>query len=236
MTAPQLLEGMRARGFVVSVKEGRLSVVPASQLTEKIRGALKQHKNELLELLAQVPPRATPIEEKSHELGETPLEFLRMLRNAGVSVQVEEIDGEPFLASEFPKDSPKEWERACVARITADGEAIAKRLKFERWHWSACVDYFNLDGEQVEKAPIGLPYRDWAQFARFQTGAQTADDLKDLARFVVDARHKAASAGAVFHYGHIKIVWRVVAALADREPSTGDLLKWAELVAGGEAS
>ncbi len=52
MNAQQLLEGMVARGFAVSLNGEHLAVSPKSSLTPEMRDALKAHKSEIVSLLS----------------------------------------------------------------------------------------------------------------------------------------------------------------------------------------
>jgi tubulysin polyketide synthase-like protein len=52
MTAPAFIESFAARGFSFLADGGKLIVSPASALTDEDRQAIREHKAELLDLLA----------------------------------------------------------------------------------------------------------------------------------------------------------------------------------------
>jgi hypothetical protein len=56
MTAPALLADFGRRGLALRASADRLCVSPASALTESDRGAIRQHRDELLALLSPAEP------------------------------------------------------------------------------------------------------------------------------------------------------------------------------------
>lgn len=55
MSAATLAERLALRGISMAARQGRLLVWPSSRLTDEDRAAIRQHRNELLALLAQGP-------------------------------------------------------------------------------------------------------------------------------------------------------------------------------------
>jgi hypothetical protein len=59
MTAISLIENLKTRGFTLALADETIKVKPASRLTDADREAIRNHKNELLDLLGKkslLPP------------------------------------------------------------------------------------------------------------------------------------------------------------------------------------
>ncbi len=59
MAAADILTRLRQDGFAVVARDGRVVVRPASALTDDHRALLRQHRQDLLELLLDPDPRVT---------------------------------------------------------------------------------------------------------------------------------------------------------------------------------
>jgi hypothetical protein len=57
MTADEVLADLRDRGFRLTVRDGKIQVAPASQLTDGDRAGIRENRTELLALLAADPGR-----------------------------------------------------------------------------------------------------------------------------------------------------------------------------------
>jgi hypothetical protein len=219
-----------ASGVSLWTEGGRLRYSGAARAVNPLLPDLQRFKPALLELLTRTdaPPGTRPPDAAGGE-AESPVAFLRHLRNAGAAVHLGAVGGERALEWELPREWGSGEVARAAARLDSDAPAIARRLDFEAWHWRACAAHFGLDKLRLDSAPPAMFYPTWPDFWRVQCGRPDAD-VSLVAMAALDAfdRH-------YFNATRGRIVRVVADELRGLVMGTDELREWARGVLGVEA-